>query len=113
MEEGESIMENGNRKKWTPRAKLEIVLEGMKNETGIADVCRKHGVSTTTYHLWRDRLFKNAGKVFEHASRDKPDHEVEELQAELQRPKNVIAEITSENLEFKKTPGRWKTGRVR
>lgn len=106
-------METEPRKKWSAREKLEIVLEGIQNPEGIAEVCRKYGVNTTSYYLWRDRLFKSADKVFEHGNNDRRSNREEILEGELHKAKEVIAEITTENLELKKTPGKWRTIRDR
>jgi len=97
------------RRKFTPREKLEIVLEGMASEASVAAVCRRRGVSTTQYYNWRGELFKNAGAVYARKKSDKQSRENEALRAELARKDRVIAEITAENLELKKTHGAWRS----
>lgn len=97
------------RRKFSPREKLEIVLEGLASEASVAGVCRRRGVSTTQYYNWRDELFKNAGVVYARKKNDKQSRENEELRAEIARKDRVIAEITAENLELKKTPGAWRS----
>ena len=97
------------RRKFTPREKLEIVLEGMASDASVAAVCRARGVSTTQYYAWRDALFKNADAVYGRKRNDRTACEVETLRAELARKDRVIAGITAENLELKKTPGAWKS----
>lgn len=101
----ESIMENGTKKHWTPKEKMEIVIEGMRSESGIADVCRKHGVSSALYYQWRDHLFKRADLVFgpKEKRNGKVERKIEKLEAALQRKDSIIAEITAENLDLKKT----------
>jgi hypothetical protein len=47
-------------------------------------------------------LLKSAGAVFD-TKADRPNAKEERLRAELSRMKSVIAEITAENLELKKT----------
>ena len=98
----EEAMENQKRhKKFTSREKLEIVIEGMRSEASIAEVCRRHGVSTTLFYQWRDRLFGSADEVFKKRSGRK-SHKEDRAREEIERLRRVIAEITAENLELKK-----------
>ena len=46
------------RKKWTPQEKLDIVLAGLKNKSGITELCRSHGLSTPLYYQWRDAFLQ-------------------------------------------------------
>lgn len=96
-----------NRRKFTARQRVQIVLEGLQADTSVAEVCRRHQISTTVYYRWRDQLFENAERLFE--KKGKRSEALEELEAENRRLKEVIAEITSENLDLKKTPGAWRT----
>lgn len=92
------------RRKFTGRQRLEIVLEGLQSDASVADVCRKHEISTTLYYRWRDRLFERADGVFGRQN-GKRDRELEQLRSEAAHLKEVVAELTAENLELKKTPG--------
>ncbi len=88
------------RRSFTSRQRLEIVLEGLKEGASVAEVCRRHGVSSTLYYRWRDQLFTNADRLFER--KDRRPQEVEALESENQKLKDVIAEITAENLDLRK-----------
>ena len=93
---------NGKRKQWSSAEKLRIVLAGMQADTKVSELCRREGITATQYYQWRDRLMNSASAVFDR----KPSGQgVEETaaEAELRRMKDVIAEITAENLELKKT----------
>jgi putative transposase len=50
----------------------------------VADVCRKHGISSNTYHRWRQRF---DGAQVDDARR------VRELQSEVERLKVLVAEL--------------------
>ena len=50
----------------------------------VSDVCRKHGVSTNTYHRWRRR--------FDPAQVDDA-RRVRELETEVERLKRLVAEL--------------------
>lgn len=93
---------NGKRKQWGSAEKLRIVLAGLQADTKISELCRREGITATQYYQWRDRLMNSAGAVFD---RKPAGQAVEETaaEAELRRMKDVIAEITAENLELKKT----------
>jgi transposase len=40
------------RRKFTAEEKIRIVLEGLRGEAGIADLCRKEGIHPTMYYKW-------------------------------------------------------------
>ena len=85
-------MEPGQRKKWTAEEKLKIVLEGMRGDLSISDVYRKHGVNTTLYYTWRDKVYANAEKLFGHGNQ-KPSFREQELEMELAKSKEVVNEL--------------------
>ena len=91
-----------NRKRWKSSDKMRIVLTGMEPGVEISELCRREGLSPTQYYLWKKQLQSGAGKVFE-PSTEKPSRKEERLEAENVRLKAVIAEITAENLDLKKT----------
>lgn len=45
----------------TMKEKLSTVLEGLKESTNIAELCRRHGISQTSFYKWRDK-FLEGGK---------------------------------------------------
>jgi transposase len=95
-----------NRRKFTARQRVQVVLEGLQTDTSVAEVCRRYGISTGLYYRWRDQLFENADRLFE--KKGQGSEAVQELEVENRRLKEVIAEITAENLDLKKTPGAWR-----
>jgi transposase len=92
---------NGHRRKWSSAEKLRIVLAGMQPGVSISELCRREGISATQYYGWRNQMLSSAGKIFEGQQGRRPLAE-ERKEAELRRLKDVIAEITAENLELKK-----------
>ncbi len=89
------------RKKWAAAEKLRIVLAGMQPNVEIAELCRREGINPTQYYGWKKQLLSSATKVFEAADGKRTASE-EKKELELRRMKDVIAEITAENLELKK-----------
>lgn len=102
MRSGSNGPVNGKRKAWSSAEKLRIVLAGMQADTKISELCRREGITATQYYQWRDRLLNSAGVVFDRKSAN-PPAEATAAELELRRMKDVIAEITAENLELKKT----------
>ncbi len=93
---------NGKRRTWSAADKLRIVLAGMQPNVEVSDLCRREGICPTQYYGWKKQLLSSATKIFD-SHEGKRSAAEERKDAELQRMKNVIAEITAENLELKKT----------
>jgi transposase len=92
---------NGKRRTWSPAEKLRIVLAGMEPDVEVADLCRREGLNPVQFYAWKKQLLGSAARVFED-KRGRPDAHQQRLEAENARFKNVIAEITAENLDLKK-----------
>ena len=90
------------RRRFSAADKLRIVLAGLQADTKISELCRREGISATQFYQWKDRLLGSAGKVFEEKASG-PSASEERAAAQLARMKDVIAEITAENVELKKT----------
>ena len=81
------------KKQWTGREKLAIVLEGLKGECRISELCNEHGISQGMYYKWRDQLLTDGAKLFE---RGGVDHARERLERENRKLKETIGELTIE-----------------
>lgn len=95
------MSENGQRRKWGAAEKLRIVLAGMQPGVEVSDLCRREGLNPVQFYAWRKQLLGSADRVFED-KRGRPDAQRQRLEADNARFKDVIAEITAENLELKK-----------
>lgn len=51
------------RRKWNPKTKAIIVLQGLKGKP-IVELCTEHQISQTQYYLWRDQFLANMQKAF-------------------------------------------------
>lgn len=96
------MSKKSKRRRWPASEKLRIVLAGLDANTEISELCRREGISPTQYYNWRKQLLNSADRVFDENAA-KPSREQERLASELLRAKDVIAEITAENLDLKKT----------
>lgn len=96
-------MSQEKRRKWTAAEKLRIVMEGLQANVDVAELCRREGINATQYYGWKKQLLSSAGKIFENGRQPKRPGEEARKEARIQRLERVIAEITVENLELKKT----------
>jgi transposase len=94
-------MSSKGRRKWSAAEKLRIVLTGMQAGVEVSDLCRREGINPTQYYGWKKQLLSAAAKIFD-VSEVKRNSSEERKEAEVRRMKDVIAEITAENLELKK-----------
>jgi transposase-like protein len=82
-----------DRRKWSSRDKLLIVLEGLKGKVPLGELCAKFQISQSQYYKWRDQLLSNGPKVFDYGGVDRT---TERLQHENQKLKRIIGELTVE-----------------
>jgi len=92
------------RRKFTAEEKIRIVLEGLRGEAGITDLCRKEGIHPTVYYKW-SKAFLEAGKrqLNGDTIREAGSDEVKELRTENDALKMLVAELTLRNRTLKKT----------
>jgi transposase len=82
--------------------KIRIVLEGLRGEDSIAELCRKEGINQNLYYRWSKEL---AGKkrLAGDTAREATSDEVKELKAEARQLKETLAEVLIENRLLKKS----------
>ncbi len=92
------------RRKFTPEEKVRIVLEGFRGEVKISELCRREGIRPNVYYAWL-KGFMEAGKARLQADtvRDATQVEVEALKRENDGLKQLVAELSLQNLVLKKT----------
>ena len=81
------------RRNWTPQQKLEIVLEGLKENCTLAELCNRYQISQTQYYQWKDRLLGDGHKLFNRGGVDK---ESDRLEKENRQLKGIIGDLTVE-----------------
>ena len=93
-----------SRRKYSGEEKIRIVLEGLRGEQSITELCRREGVATNLYYRW-SKDFLEAGKkqLAGDTVREATSDEVKELRAENSELKEVVAEITLKNRVLKKS----------
>ena len=95
---------SAKRRKWSAEEKLRIVLAGVSGDIEVSELCRREGINPTQFYGWKKQVLRSAGQIFAKGS-DKPSAKQRRIETELTRAKDVIAEITAENLDLKK--GLW------
>jgi transposase len=95
-------MSQDKRRKWTATEKVRIVMAGLQKDVDVAELCRREGINATQYYGWKKQLLSAATKVFDDKREKRPGEDARK-EARIQRLERVIAEITAENLELKKT----------
>jgi transposase len=84
--------------------KIRIVLEGLRGEDSIAELCRREGIVQNLYYRW-SKDFLEAGKkrLAGDTARAATSDEVRDLRREASALKEVVAELTLENRLLKKS----------
>ena len=95
-------MSQDKRRKWSSGEKLRIVMEGMQANVDVAELCRREGINPTQYYGWKKQLLSSADVVFDTRGQ-KPSRKEARMERDTRRMQAVIAEITAENLDLKKT----------
>jgi transposase len=92
------------RRKFSTDEKIRIVLEGLKGEASIAEICRREGIVPNLYYRW-SKDFLEAGKkrLKGDTEREANSSEVVQLRQENEHLKQLVAEISLQNRVLKKS----------
>src|SRR4028118_886812 len=91
------------RRHYSAEEKIRIVLQGLRGEDSIAELCRREGISQNLYYRW-SKEFLEAGKkrLAGDTTREATSDEVRTLRREAGTLKEVVADLTLENRLLKK-----------
>lgn len=92
------------RRRFSSEDKIRIVLEGLKGEESIAELCRREGISPNLYYNW-SKDFLEAGKrrLMGDTKREATSGEVGTLRQENQQLKHLVADLSLRNQVLKKS----------
>jgi transposase len=95
------------RRHFSAEDKIRIVLEGLRGEDSIAELCRREGIASSMYYGW-SKGFLEAGKkrLAGDTARAATSDEVKDLRREAQALKEVVGDLTLENRLLKKRMAR-------
>jgi len=97
-------IKRNTRRKFNSEEKIRIILEGLRGEDSIANICRKEGIAPSIYYKW-SKAFLEAGKrqLNGDTIREASSNEVSDLRSENEQLKQLVAELSLKNRVFKKS----------
>jgi transposase len=99
-------IKKATRRKFSADEKIRIVLEGLRGELSISELCRTDGIAASIYYKW-SKNFLEAGKngLTRSTIRDATTDQVRHLKGENADLKTAVAELTLEVIKYKKSLG--------
>jgi transposase len=98
-----SELKRKTRRTYSSEEKIRIIIDGIRGETTIAELCRKEGISQGIYYKW-SKDFMEAGKrrLTGDTMREANTSEVKDLKDVNSSLKELVAELSLENRMLKK-----------
>jgi transposase len=92
------------RRKYSSEEKIRIVIEGMRGEVSIAELCRKEGIAQNLYYRWSKDFMESGKKRLDgDTMREANTSEVQSLKKENTQLKEAVAELLLQNRIYKKS----------
>ncbi len=94
------------RRKFSAEGKIRIIVEGLRGEIPVNELCRRESISPAIYYRW-SKAFLEAGKnsLTRDTRRDANTEEVRHLKDENDSLKKALAEAILEVQRYKKSLG--------
>ena len=94
------------RRKFSHEEKIRIVLEGLRGEFPVSDLCRREGIAPTMYYRW-SKAFLEAGRngLSRDTQRNATTEELRRLKEENADLKNALGKAALDVIRLKRTPG--------
>ena len=91
-------------RKHTAEEKIRVVLEGLRGEDTIAELCRREGIAQSLDYKW-SKEFLEAGKsrLAGDTKRQASSDAVDDLRSENEQLKQLVAELALKNRVLKKS----------
>lgn len=92
------------RRHFSAEDKIRIVLDGLRGDDSVAELCRREGIAQSLYYTW-SKEFMEAGKrrLAGDTARAATTDEVKDLRREARDLKECVADLTLENRLLKKS----------
>lgn len=99
-------IKQATRKKFSAEQKIRIVLEGLRGEVTISELCRREGLAGVTYYKW-SKDFLDAGKngLTLETKRNATSEEVKNLKSENSDLRRAVSDGILDNIRLKKSLG--------
>ena len=99
-------IKKAKRRKFSADEKIRIVLEGLRGELSISELCRREGIAASIYYKWsKDFLEAGRNGLTRSTIRDATTDQVRHLKGENADLKTAVAELTLEVIKYKKSLG--------
>ena len=101
-----SEIRKATRRKFSAEQKIKIVVEGLRGQDSVSEICRREGIASAQYYTW-SKAFLEAGKngLTLDTRRSATNDEVKRLKEENDQLKRAVAESTLETMRYKKNLG--------
>jgi transposase len=98
-----SELKRKTRRTYGSEEKIRIIIDGMRGEMTIAELCRREGITQGIYYKW-SKDFMDAGKrrLTGDTMREANTTEVKGLKDENRSLKELVAELSLKNRDLKK-----------
>jgi transposase len=99
----EETVSRQDEQEYSGEEKIRIVLEGLRGEQSVAELCRREGISESLYYRW-SKEFLEAGKerLVGNTKRQASSQEVAGLRRKNEQLKQLVAEPALKNQVLKK-----------
>ncbi len=101
-------MSTKRRANFSAKEKVAILRERLIEGKPISEVCEAHGIQPKQYYEWQQRFFENGEAAFkgdEARETRQLKGKVSELESRLAQKDGVIAELSQEYIQLKKSRG--------
>ena len=97
-------IKRNTRKRYSSEEKIRIVLEGLRGEISIAEICRREGIYPNIYYRWSKDFLEAGKKRLEGDTiREATSDEVINLKKENNQLKQGVADLFLKNRILKKS----------
>jgi transposase len=97
-------IKRNTRRKYSSEEKIRIVIEGLRGEVSIAELCRKEGIAQNLYYRWSKDFMESGKKRLDgDTMREANTSEVQSIKKENAQLKEVVAELLLQNRILKKS----------
>jgi transposase-like protein len=98
-------MSTSQRRRWRPEEKLRILEEARQADQTVSAVCRHYQIAPGQFYAWEKQARQGALEGLRNGQRGRRADPSQRLQAEIERLRAVVTELSAENLQLKK--GLW------
>jgi len=92
------------RRQFPADEKIRIVMEGIRADVSVAELCRREGIVPTVYYKWlKDFMEAGKSRLRGDIQRQATPVEVKDLRQENERLKRLVAELSLDNMVLKKS----------